>query len=557
MPDNPIKDIRDFGFTEDPAPRSDTPADSDDQPRATGKPGKPAREAQADQILKLVHDRYDLGKSDADEPFAVRLMRDAHEEAPNVAIPLRSDTFKRALARDYYAEFGKAPSATSITDAMAVLAGEADALEPEPVYLRMAEHEGAIIIDLADTTGRCLRVDAAGWQILPRSPVPFRRTTPTAPLPAPTTADGWNLLQWIEAVFNVEEADRPLMAAWIVAALMPAVEHPILYVAGEQGSSKSTLTARLGELIDPGPARTQRPPLNEEEWAPLVAQTYLVPLDNVSGMPAWFSDALCRAVTGDASYRRVLYTTADVQVLRSRNVVILNGIELDSIRGDLASRTVRVELHTLEGHHQRRRDLDRQWSEQRPAMLAAALDALVLVLAALPNVADDERTHRLEDFRRVVAAFDQVFSTAAVDTFWEKAADLNEAVIESSTVAAMIEGLLRDGDWSGTASELLGELGKADRLPRDFPKSANSLGARLKRDAPALRAAGILVEKGHTGSGKSKKREWSIRRGHGPRQGTLAEQAAPPPDAPPDPPGVLTPDALAAEARRHGDDIPF
>lgn len=115
------------------------------------------------------------------------------------------------------------------------------------------------------------------------------------------------------------------------------------------------------------------------------------------------------------------------------------------------------------------------------------------------------------------------------------------------------DDLLHHGAWSGTASELLAELGKAERLPRDFPKSANALGARLKRDAPALRAAGILVEKGHTGSGKSKKREWSISRGHAPRQTTPAEQAAPPPDHP----GVLTPDELAAEAQQHGDDIPF
>lgn len=62
----------------------------------------------------------------------------------------------------------------------------------------------------------------------------------------------------------------------------------------------------------------------------------MVALDNVSLIEPWLSDALCRAVTGDGLVRRALYTNSDVSVLAFRRAVLLNGISLAGLRGDLA-----------------------------------------------------------------------------------------------------------------------------------------------------------------------------------------------------------------------------
>jgi hypothetical protein len=52
-----------------------------------------------------------------------------------------------------------------------------------------------------------------------------------------------------------------------------------------------------------------------------------VVLDNISGIPDWLSDALCRAVTGDGMVRRRLYENDDLTVLAFRRVVALTSID--------------------------------------------------------------------------------------------------------------------------------------------------------------------------------------------------------------------------------------
>ncbi len=45
--------------------------------------------------------------------------------------------------------------------------------------------------------------------------------------------------------------DFVLTVAWLLAALRPSGPYPLLAVAGEQGSAKTTLTKILRALVDP------------------------------------------------------------------------------------------------------------------------------------------------------------------------------------------------------------------------------------------------------------------------------------------------------------------
>jgi hypothetical protein len=53
------------------------------------------------------------------------------------------------------------------------------------VHVRVAEHEGALYVDLADDHWRAVEVTPAGWQIISTPPVRFRRSPGLLPLPAP------------------------------------------------------------------------------------------------------------------------------------------------------------------------------------------------------------------------------------------------------------------------------------------------------------------------------------------------------------------------------------
>jgi hypothetical protein len=62
---------------------------------------------------------------------------------------------------------------------------------------------------------------------------------------------------------------------------------------------------------------------------------------------------------------------------------------------------------------------------------------------------------------------------------------------------AVTNFMTRVDDWKGTASNLLDIMDKAEsdsvKRTRGWPKAPNSLSSRLRRAAPALRAAGIEV----------------------------------------------------------------
>jgi hypothetical protein len=216
-----------------------------------------------------------------------------------------------------------------------------------------------------------------------------------------------------------------------------------------------------------------------------------VALDNVSSVKPWFSDALCRAVTGDGSVDRALYTDDDVCVLTFRRAVAMTSIDAGSLAGDLAERLLPVELHRiLESARRSDTEITAAFDATKPEALGALLDLLVQVIAVLPTVTL-ESSPRMKDFALILAALDQVTGTKSLQAYERTAADMAEAVVESDPFAEAVRRLGASG-WSGTASELLLAL-TPERPPKDWPTSARGASGALRKAGPALRSVGIGV----------------------------------------------------------------
>jgi len=90
----------------------------------------------------------------------------------------------------------------------------------------------------------------------------------------------------------------------------------------------------------------------------------VVALDNLSEVKDWFSDSLCRAVTGDGDVRRALYTDGGLAVFAFRRVILLNGIDVRSLRGDLADRALVANLELIPEENRRtKEDLAAGWAK--------------------------------------------------------------------------------------------------------------------------------------------------------------------------------------------------
>ena len=88
--------------------------------------------------------------------------------------------------------------------------------------------------------------------------------------------------------------DFVLVVAWLLATPRAGGPYPLLAISGEQDSAKTVLSKMLKALVDPNVAPVRALPREQRELMIAANNNYLLAFDNLSGLPAWLSDALCR-----------------------------------------------------------------------------------------------------------------------------------------------------------------------------------------------------------------------------------------------------------------------
>jgi hypothetical protein len=371
-------------------------------------------------------------------------------------------------------------------------------------------------IDTADHDNQAIRLDPQGWRLVTNGvPIRFRRTALTAAMPTPVGGQGLDVL-WDQ--LNVAEPDRPLVAAWLVHSLIyPDLPCPVLSLAGEPGAAKSTATRRLQALADPSTAGPAAPPRDEADWRTAASGSHLVALDNLNRIQAWFADTLCRAVTGDALLKRALYTDADVSVVKLKRAVIVNGVDLGSLRGDLTDRLLLIQLDRIPQHRrQAEAELEAGWEAAWPKALGAVLDLAAKVLAVMSSPDGPQRASwpRMADYAKTLACVDSILGTDGLDRFTGQADDLAaDALTADPFLAAIAQALTPGQRFHGTSGELLAAVTPSDdkwRPPRGWPTNARAATQALRQSAHVLRNAGWQADAAERGDGRAKRLAWDL-----------------------------------------------
>lgn len=445
--------------------------------------------SQATLLVQLAEARYRFAQADDGRPFAVPLT------GPQIARPLTSSrtmSLRTELANLAYRTSGITPGSSALADAMAVLDGRAAEAPRERLYLRTAQLDDEILVDLGCTPARVVVIGPAAWRIVDEVEVVFRRTELTEALPEPLRA---GRLDRLRELVNVADTAWPLLVGWLLSTLFD-IPRPLLFLTGEQGTGKSTAAKTLAQLVDPTPAALRSAPRDLDAWVVAAAGSQVVALDNLSTVSEWLSDALCRAATGEGLVRRALYTDDGLSVLTFRRSVILTSIDAGALRGDLGERLVPVELERIPSSR-RRTDaaLEAEFSAARPEVLGALFDLAVEVIRVLPTI-DVADLPRMADFGRLLAAVDQVTGWDSLGQYRAAVDQVAADVVQGDPLAVAIVDLVDrlGGSWSGTAAELLRVLHDARPDSGPWPRNVQALGGQLKRLAPALRSQGIEVE---------------------------------------------------------------
>src|SRR5262252_931062 len=433
------------------------------------------------------------------------ILVDGHRET----WPIRSKRFRGWLRRRYYQATGSAASAAEIRSALDLLEARAqfDASE-RVVHVRVAEHAGHIYLDLADEHWRAVEIGPDGWRVIGCPPVRFRRPAGILPLPAPQQGES---IESLNSFLNLSNRnDFVLIVAWLLAALRPGGPYPLLAISGEQGSAKTVLSKLLKALIDPNVAPVRALSREERELMIAANNGYLLAFDNLSGLPLWLSDALCRLASGGSFAVRRLYTDDEEVLFQAARPVLLNGIEEVISRPDLGDRAIFLTLTPI-GDAQRRPEgeLWRQFELVRPHILGALLDAVAQGLRALGRV-HLEALPRMADFALWVTACETALWRAGTFTraYAANRRAAIESIMEADPIATCLRSIMADRTtWIGSASDLLRVCAESARESPPggiaWAKNPRSLAGRLRRAQTFLRTIGIEItfsQEGRTGT---------------------------------------------------------
>ncbi len=436
---------------------------------------------------------FELFHTPARQAYAT-LKRDGHFET----YALQSDEFRDLLSHAIYATKGEMPSDATINKTIRVLTGKAryDTGSAErSVFLRIAEANGKVYLDLADDQWRIIEITPTGWWITEKAPVRFTRSMLSRPLPMPVP--GGNLQDIFKLVHITNKDDQILFLGWLVGLLQNHAACPILLLLGGEGAAKTSACRIAAGLVDPSVPQLGKEPKSERDMLVASQYVHIVGFDNVSVISDKLSDALSRLVTGSGAVERKLYTNGGLFFINARNPVVMNAITLTATRGDLLDRMITLKLDRIsDAKRLSDRKILQEFEARRPALLGALLTAASASLRNLPRT-NIMNAPRLIDFTEYVVA--ARLPGDFLEAYRQNRRALSDASIEmvpeGLEIVALIDTL--DGDGTFSYKDLLTRLNKyaTEQLKKDpeWPKSERQLRAHLARIERGLFGAGYRV----------------------------------------------------------------
>lgn len=459
-------------------------------------------EKQTMQLIKLVlHSKPTLFHDQFKNPFI------APNGTGSKIMNLRSREFKLWLGHLAWSKLGMIVHSSVNQTVASVLEGRA-VHEAEEITLevRLAQAQGALWYDLG-AAAVCIAQD--GWSIVREPPILFRRLNHQQPQVEPSL--GGDMSQLFEFIPTPkEEHERLLLLCWLVVSMLQGFPHPALTVHGPQGSRKSTLFKLLRRLVDPSVLDLLAPNTDIREFVQLASHHYFLPLDNLSTINPLFSDALCRAITGEGFSKRELYSDDDDIIYSFRRVIAINGINNVVDRPDLLERSLIISLERPQEYEEDKVVLSR-FEAERPKLLGALFDTVVKTLHIAPTIQElsGMESYRMADFARLGCAAAVAMGYTVEDFVIALKTNLeqqNAEAIDASLIAQIIIAFMEGKtQWSGTPSRLLEELKalaeqlKLDIKAKSFPKAANWLWKRMEHVKTNLHSCGISFQRDKDG----------------------------------------------------------
>jgi energy-coupling factor transporter ATP-binding protein EcfA2 len=280
----------------------------------------------------------------------------------------------------------------------------------------------------------------------------------------------------------------------------------MIYFLGSQGSGKTTRGLMLANVLEPQTEMGAVLKKSERENNVVAKANYLLTADNMTKMSEDVSNWLCSLVTGHRVVERKLYTNSDTVAYSLKRTGIFTGkIKPAGLESDAEERMIFLEFERMTVANIRADDdLMADLRAAHPLILGALLADMSAALAALDGIPTEATFgYRFINFAKVFVAMDSVDSAGYIDALNREATEAQiERVFDEPVLVALLRAVAAedDGEWTGTAGELLLAIGRyapddAGRPGRAWwPNSPKGLSTHLRKQQHALTLAGLSLD---------------------------------------------------------------
>jgi hypothetical protein len=366
-------------------------------------------------------------------------------------IGVRSSEGTLWLTREFYINQGKAISSRSLDEVVGLLEARARFDAPQyQTFLRVGGAPNQIAIDLGHEDGRAVLIEPTGWRVELHHSIKFIRSPGFSCLPIPKRNGDLALLKQL---LNLDDESWALVLAFMLTSLRPTGPYMLLIAEGEQGSGKSFLSKVIKRIVDPNQLEKATLPDSERDLMIHAKEFYLLVFDNISGMKAVMSDALCRTSTGGGHATRALYTNGELYVSNFTRPIVVNGIADFANRPDLMERAIPLRLAAIPADRRRtEEEMLLEFERILPGVLGRLYDIVAFGVANVQQVSTP-RNIRMADAGRWLIAVEPATGLPSGTLLQAVTRAQDEAFVERAhnepLVAALLRVVMSGGPWFG------------------------------------------------------------------------------------------------------------
>ena len=259
----------------------------------------------------------------------------------------------------------------------------------------------------------------------------------------------------------------------------------------------------IRRLIDPSLIEVLSFPYHPRELVQMLAHHYAAFFDNLSSLSEEQSNMLCRAVTGEGTSKRMLYSDDEDVIYNFRRVIGFTGINPTATRPDLLDRSMLIRLVRIpEDKRREERAVLADFEEMRPRLMGAIFAALSKAMAIYPTI-ELGRLPRMADFCRWGCAIAEALGYTQEEflrVYFANIKEQHEEAIRGSQLACAVI-ILMEGQSSleKRSSELYGMLQdvagqeKLNTKEGGWPNAPSWLLRRLNEISTNLLEVGISI----------------------------------------------------------------